>query len=137
MDIAFSNIYSEEGLVSCSSFSNKIDRFVGDNIALGEKVDFLINFFNACKTSELTMFSMIFGLTFLSVFLSSILSILILILIKLPTYRFLLFTEASKKEREKYLTRISTISWWKNFWLVTVFLGSIIAFLNRILGNYL
>ncbi|NEQ77208.1 MAG: hypothetical protein F6K23_31880 [Okeania sp. SIO2C9] len=77
---------------------------------------------------------MLFPLALFSVFTSILLAQLILRLIKLPTYRFLLFSEASNKEKEKYFSRVS---FWRNFWLVTVVLGSIPAFLNRILWNYI
>ncbi|NET26597.1 hypothetical protein [Okeania sp. SIO1I7] len=127
-------IYSEERLTSCSSLSDKIGQFVGDNIPLGEKVDFLIKFFNTCQAVDSTEHLILFSVVLFSIFLSFLLDILILRLIKLPTYRFLLFTEASKKEQEKYFSKISG---WRNFWLITVGVGSILAFFNRILGNYL
>ncbi|MGD1809256.1 hypothetical protein ACP6PL_28010 [Dapis sp. BLCC M126] len=130
----FPFIYSEEGLANCLSFSDQIGQFIGENILLGEKVDFLIKFFNTCQAID-SKKELIFFLVALFSFVPSIFSTqLIIKLIKLPTYRFLLFTEESKKEREKYFTRIS---WWKNFWLITVGVGSILAFLNRLLGNYL
>ncbi|OZH54786.1 hypothetical protein AFK68_08740 [Hydrocoleum sp. CS-953] len=127
-------IYSQESLISCWNFSGKIGQFVGDNVLPGKKLDFLINFFNTCKVIDSKNDLLLFPLAFFSFFTSLLFAQLILRLIKLPTYRFLLFTEESKKEREKYFTRIS---WWRNFWLITVGVGSILAFLNRILGNYL
>ncbi|NEN92477.1 MAG: hypothetical protein F6K48_27685 [Okeania sp. SIO3H1] len=138
LSFVFLWIYSQGRLTSCRSFSDQIGQFVGGSIPLGEKVDFLINFFNACQETTfkddtiVLFFVLIFFLP--SFILSLLISALILWLIKLPTYRFLLFTEASKKEREKYFTRISIISWWRNFLLITVGVG---AFLNRILWNYI
>ncbi|NEQ37851.1 MAG: hypothetical protein F6K40_16920 [Okeania sp. SIO3I5] len=131
-------IRSQERLTSCQSFSYQIGQFVGENIPLGEKLNFLIKFFNTCQVTTLkeniTLLFFAFFYFFASFVLSLLVSALILWLIELPTYRFILFTEASKKKREKYLTIISRISWWRNFLLITVGVG---AFLNRILWNYI
>ncbi|MGB3508749.1 MAG: hypothetical protein WBA93_05810 [Microcoleaceae cyanobacterium] len=134
LSLVFLWIYSKEGLKSCWSFSDQTGQFVGDNIPPGKKLDFLINFFNTCKVMDSKQDIILYFLAFFSVFTTLLLAQLILRLIKLPTYRFLLFTEASKKEQEKYFSKISG---WRNFWLITVVVGSIFAFLNRILGNYL
>ena len=138
LSFVFLWIYLQERLTSCRSFSDQIGQFVGENILLGEKVDFLINFFNTCQAMALKENVIFLLFTFFSLIISSLLSGwisgLIYGLIKLPTYRFLLFTEASEKEKEKYFSRVS---FWRNFWLVTVALGSIPAFLNRILWNYI
>ncbi len=127
-------IYSQESLISCWNFSGKTGQFVGDNVLPGKKLDFLINFFNTCKVMDSKKDILLFPLAFFSVFSSLLFAQLIIRLIQLPDYRFLLFTEESKKEREKYLTRISRVNWWRNFLLITVGVG---AFLNRILWNYI
>ncbi len=138
----FSEKFLNTKLKSCKSLSAQVVQFLGDNIPLTKKVDFLVNFFNTCEVnvSEKMSISYIFFIS-LSVFfiliIGMLLPVFIFSLIQLPDYRFILFTEASKKEQEKYFTRISRISWWRNFWLITVGVSSILAFLNRILWNYI
>ncbi|NES05386.1 MAG: hypothetical protein F6K22_22735 [Okeania sp. SIO2F4] len=127
-------ILSKEILTSCSSFSDQIGQFLGENILLAEKVDFLIKFFDTCAVKGLNEDISIFFFAFFYIFTSLLLTILMLWLTKLPTYRFLLFTEASKKEQDEYFSKNSSR---KNFWLMTVLVGSILAFLNRILWNYI
>jgi|GEM_PF-6275605 len=50
--------------------------------------------------------------------------------IKLPTYRFLLFTEKSKKKRDEYFRKMNDR---RTFWVVTVLMDLIII----IIVNYL
>ena len=51
-------------------------------------------------------------------------------MIQLPNYRFLLFTEESKKARDEYFRKLADR---KTFWIVTVLVGLIIG----LLGNYI
>ncbi|NER07647.1 MAG: hypothetical protein F6K17_36340, partial [Okeania sp. SIO3C4] len=135
--VLFSLIYLGENSKSCSIFLDQIGQFVGDNIPLGEKVDFLIKFFNACEviTSKNSISSMFLFLYFLFlVFTIFLAPQLILILIKLPTYRFVIFTEASKKERDKYFRRVSSR---RNFWWIVVVAGFIVGVSASIFSSYL
>ncbi|NES73619.1 MAG: hypothetical protein F6K24_54760 [Okeania sp. SIO2D1] len=55
-------------------------------------------------------------------------------LIKLPTYRFVLFTEASKKKRDKYFRRISNR---KNLLWIVIVAGFIVGVSASIFASYL
>ena len=59
---------------------------------------------------------------------------LILGLIKLPTYHFVIFTEASKKERDQYFRKVSSR---KNFWWIVIVVGFIIGVSASIFASYL
>ncbi|MGD1715786.1 hypothetical protein [Dapis sp. BLCC M172] len=140
LSFVFFWIYSQERLTSCRSFSDQIAQFIGDNILLAEKVDFLIKFFNTCQVTNLKeniiiifLFFTLFSF-FTSILFSILMSELIFRLIKLPTYRFLIFTEASKRERDKYFRRVSNR---KNFWWIVVVAGLIIGVSASILASYL
>ncbi|MDY7004479.1 MAG: hypothetical protein SWX82_11105 [Cyanobacteriota bacterium] len=127
-------IYTEERLTSCRIFSDKTGQFIGTNIPLGEKVDFLIKFFDTCREMNSTEGLIFFVVALLTLNTSFLLPMLILRLIKLPTYRFVTFTEASKKERDKYFRRVSNR---KNFWWIVVVAGLIIGVSASILASYL
>ncbi|MGD1701223.1 hypothetical protein [Dapis sp. BLCC M229] len=134
LSLIFLWIYSRESLISCWNFSDKIGHFLGENVPPGKKLDFLIDFFNTCKVIDSKQDIILFPLSLFSLFTSLLLAQFILRLIKLPTYRFILFTEVSNKERNEYFSKISGR---KNFWLTTVIVGSILTLLNRILWNYI
>ena len=128
-------IHSKESSKSCLSFSYQIGQFVENNIPLGEKVDFLINFFNACQKIYSTESSLYLLLPSLFlIFAYFILPKLIIGLIKLPTYRFVIFTEASKKERDQYFRKVSSR---KNFWWIVIVVGFIIGVSASIFASYL
>ncbi len=130
----FLSVYSQEGLTTCLKFSEQIGQFVGDNISLAKKVDFLINFFNTCKVRDLKSDMMFLFFSLFPFFTSFLLSQLILRLIKLPTYRFVVFTEVSKRERDKYFRRVNSR---KNFWWIVVVAGFIIGVSASIFASYL
>ncbi|NEP82014.1 MAG: hypothetical protein F6K39_30045 [Okeania sp. SIO3B3] len=132
-------IDSKDNSTSCLNLSDKISQFLGDNISVGEKVDFLIKFVNACdpKTSETKdsiNFFFLIGIIFTLIVLTFVLLMLIIWLIKLPTYRFLLFTEASEKERDQYFRRVSSR---RNFWWIVVVAGFIVGVSASIFSSYL
>ncbi|WP_202219631.1 hypothetical protein [Okeania sp. KiyG1] len=76
----------------------------------------------------------LFALALFIVLTTFVVSTLILWLIKLPTYRFVIFTEASKKERDKYFCRVSSRI---NFWWIVVVAGFIVGVSASIFSSYL
>ena len=122
----------ETSLKKCQILSDQSSQFVKDNILINEKIDFLIQLVNSCRNSEgLSRSSSIY---FVSVFLflamAFLLPIFINKLIQLPNYRFLLFTEASKRKRDEYFRKIKNRT---SFWMVSVLVSLIIG----ILVNYI
>jgi hypothetical protein len=117
------------GLQKCQSLLTQVDHFVKDGIRLDEKVNFLLKLVSNCEQRTsisfisfiLPLLGMLAGVYFLP--------ILTYKLIQLPSYRFLLFTEESRKKRDGYFRKMNDR---KAFWMITVFIGLIIG----ILGNY-
>jgi hypothetical protein len=119
----------EAGMQECRNLSGQRSQYTKGTISINQKMDFLIQIISACSSQNspsesfiIPLFSLFAGYLLLPPLIYSV--------IKLPNYRFLLFTEASKKERDKYFRQMNDR---KTFWVITVLIGLIIG----ILGNYI
>jgi hypothetical protein len=120
---------SETGMQECRNFSGQGSQYAKSNISVDQKINFLIQITSACNSQRSSFVLFIFPMILL-VASYFILPQLIYKLIRLPDYRFILFTEASRKARDEYFRKINSR---KTFWVVTVLIGLIIG----VLGNYI
>ena len=125
-------------LTLCRELSEKSSEFTTNTVPINEKVNFLIQFLDACNASASnyeTSSSSIFLLVILGIIPVWILMLVIIyILIKLPAYRFILFTEESRKERDKYFRNQKNR---KTFLTITIIVGLIVGVFSGIFANYI
>jgi len=115
--------FADTEMKECRSLSGKGSQFTKDNVLINEKIDFLIQILSACHSSSPSFFFFpIMQIVFVAIWM--LLPILIYNLIKLPDYRFMLFTEASEKERDEYFRKTNDR---KTFWIVTLLIGLMIG----------
>lgn len=120
---------SETNAQQCRNLSKQGSQYVKGSMPVNQKVDFLIQVVSACNSQSSSFISFVIP-TFSLLAGYFLLPPLIYRIVKLPDYRFLLFTEASKKERDEYFRKMNDR---KSFWIITVSIGLIIG----ILGNYI
>jgi hypothetical protein len=127
-------ILLERGLGSklhlCKELSGKVKDYKTLDIAIEKKIDFLVQLVASCnERSSISFWS--FMLPVVGFFVcATVLPILICKLVELPNYRFIIFTQQSKKERDAYFQRLSNR---RNFWVVTVIAGCLVG----VLGNWI
>ncbi|PSB17147.1 hypothetical protein C7B76_10330 [filamentous cyanobacterium CCP2] len=120
---------SEVPMQECRNLSGQGIQYIENNLSIDQKIDFLIQIVSACNARSLSFASFIIPMLSLAAG-SLLLPPLIYNLVKLPDYRFLLFTETSKKERDEFFHKMKDR---KTFWIITVLMALIIG----ILGNYI
>jgi hypothetical protein len=104
----------------CNDFIAKKAGFMGEDISINKKVDFLINAVSYCNT-KIDMPSNIFN--DIPIILAAFIAPLFLYLaIKLPNFRFILFTDESERKRRKYFKDLD-----RNNLIIWTILGSIIC----------
>ena len=131
--LLFAGLWSYLGLnlPECKSLLNQTENYLDDGIEVDEKIEFLISMVSACDSDKknYTFASFAFMMT-------AIMSVVYIIpavlyrLVRFPSYRFLLFTPESRKERNEYFRKQRDM---RTFWIVTVLLSLVMG----VLGNYI
>jgi hypothetical protein len=126
----FSSIQTDPKLKECRILASQADKFIKANISSNEKLDFIAKIVSLCMQKDSPSFLYIFLLTIAPLVAVIFGPNLIYRFIKFPDYRFLIFTEHSKRQRDKYFRKINEQ---RTFWIVTILISLIIG----ILGNYI
>lgn len=127
------SIYSSD---ICRENLNNKDILLNEDILLDDKLEFAINLLSSCYLTETlseSLFSSFVGQFVAWLILTYLFWLLVRLLhelIKLPTYRFILFTPQSNKKRNAYFQRIIAR---KSFWIYSFF----VALAVSILANYI
>jgi hypothetical protein len=124
------SIRSDPKHEECQILASQVDQFIKTNIASDEKLNFIAKVVSFCSKTDPPSF-----LLTLMLFVAPMATMifgphLVYQLIKFPTYRFIIFTEQSKRRRDKYFQKINDQ---KTFWVVTIVVSLIVG----ILGNYI
>jgi len=132
ISVTFSILFQplEMGAKACNSLANQVERYIDSGFSLDNKIDFLIQLVITCYPKNVSSFTSLFLLSIIPLFFGTfVVPLLIYKLIQLPNYRFLLFTDESKKQRDVHFRKLADR---KTFWIVTILIGLIMA----IVGNY-
>ena len=132
--IVFSSHWSDLNTKACNDLASQVDQYVKVDVSIDRKIDFLTQVVSRCNEKvSLSLSSFLYYFTpriALILFTMFVVPATISKITELPNYRFLLFTEKSKKERDEYFRKLAER---KTFWIATVIFGLIIG----ILGNYI
>jgi hypothetical protein len=129
-------LYRELGprLDFCKNLSTKVKDYTRVDVDLSKKTDYLIQLIASCNGRDYTSFwpsiLPVVGFFICSIFLP----IIIYKLVEFPNYRFIIFTEQSKRQRDAYFHKLSNR---KNFWIVTVIIGCLIGVLSNWIFKFL
>lgn len=118
----------DSGTRNCQNLLSQADQHIQNEVTIDRKLDFLTRLVSACSEDKASVVSAMLPM-FLAFVVTFLLPFIVYILIQLPSYRFLLFTEESVRNRDKYFRKINDR---KTFWMVTIFLGIVVG----VIGNY-
>jgi hypothetical protein len=114
----------------CENLGLQVDNFLKSSPLVDKKLDFITKLVSSCTKSTPTSPFLLFFITLAPAVTVVLGPSLICRLVQFPSYRFILFTEASKRQRDQYF---HTVRDRKKIWIASG-LGSLTL---SVLGNYI